>query len=86
MHLGEPGPDAVPLVVYALEHLGSESVVIADAPDGSKIRAVVPAGFEATIGEALHARFDVAHARLFDRTTERLLQPAAAFAPARLAS
>ena len=75
MSLGEAGPDAIPLVVYALEHLGSESVVIADAPDKSKLRAVVPAGFEARIGEVLHARFDAAHSRLFDAETERVLKP-----------
>ena len=57
MRLGEAGPDALPLVVYALEHLGNESIVIADAPDKTKIRAVVPAGFEARIGEVLHGRF-----------------------------
>jgi ABC-type sugar transport system ATPase subunit len=74
MRLGEAGPDAIPLVVYALEHLGNESVVIADAPDGSKLRAVVAAGFEATIGETLHARFDPAHCRLFDGQTERVMQ------------
>ncbi len=71
MRLGEPGPDAIPLVVFALEHLGNESIVIADAPDKTKIRVVVPAGFEAQIGEVLHARADAAHARLFDRETER---------------
>ena len=32
MRLGEPGPDAIPLTVFALEHLGNESIVIADAP------------------------------------------------------
>ena len=73
MRLGEAGPDAIPLTVFALEHLGNESIVIADAPDKTKIRAVVPAGFEAKIGEVLHARFNAAQARLYDRETERLL-------------
>ena len=76
MRLGEAGPDALPLVVYALEHLGNESIVIADAPDKTKIRAVVPAGFEARIGEVLHGRFDTAQARFYDRETERVLDPA----------
>ena len=67
----EAGGETMPLTVYALEHLGNESVVIADAPDGSKVRAVVAAGFKATIGEVLHATFDPAAARLFDRETER---------------
>ena len=75
MRLGEPGPDALPLVVFALEHLGNEFIVIADAPDKSRIRAVVPAGFEAQIGEVLHARFDPAASRLFDRETQRLIAP-----------
>ena len=69
--VSEPGPGTVPLTVYALEHLGNESVVIADAPDGSKIRAVVAAGFEATIGEVINASFDPASAGLFDSKTER---------------
>ena len=71
MSLGEAGPDAIPLVVFALEHLGNESIVIADTPDKTKIRVVVSAGFKARIGEMLHARVDSAHARLFDRETER---------------
>ena len=69
--VSESGPGTVPLTVYALEHLGNESVVIADAPDGSKIRAVVAAGFEATIGEVINASFDPASAGLFDSKTER---------------
>ena len=73
MRLGDAGPDAIPLVVFALEHLGNESIVIAEAPDKTRIRAVVPAGFEARIGEVLQARFDATQARLFDRGTERLL-------------
>ena len=75
MQLCQAGPGAIPLSVYALEHLGNESVVIADAPDGSKLRAVVPAGFEARVGEMLHARFEPAHSRLFDAETERVLKP-----------
>ncbi len=46
-------------------------MVIADAPDDTKMRAVVAAGFEAKIGEVLHASFDPANSGLFDQTTER---------------
>ncbi|MEQ8698759.1 MAG: ABC transporter ATP-binding protein [Bauldia litoralis] len=69
--VSEAGEGTVPLTVYAIEHLGNESVLIADAPDGSKVRAVVAAGFEAKIGQALHASFDPSNAGLFDTKTER---------------
>jgi len=76
MRIGTAGVDAIPLTVYAVEHLGNESVLIAEAPDKSKLRAVVPAGFEAKIGETLHTTFDAANARLFDRETERPVRAA----------
>ena len=71
---GAPGPEAAPVTVYALEHLGNESVVIADAPDKTRIRAVVPPGFRAAIGEVLHVSFDPAMGRLFDQESERPLR------------
>ncbi len=71
---GQPGPDAAPVTVYALEHLGNESVVIADAPDKTRIRAVVPPGFRAAIGEVLHVNFDPSMVRLFDQQSERPLK------------
>lgn len=61
----------MPSTVFALEHLGNESIVIAEAPDRSKIRAVVPAGFSARIGETLHLALDPAMVRLFDDATGR---------------
>ena len=65
------GQARIPLTVYALEHLGNEFIVIADAPDGGKLRAVVAPGFEAKIGEVLYASFDPANALLFDQASER---------------
>jgi ABC-type sugar transport system ATPase subunit len=65
------GTGTIPLTVFALEHLGNESILIADAPDESKLRAVVAAGFEAKVGEVLHVSFDPGNALLFDKATER---------------
>jgi len=64
-------PDAMPVSVFALEHLGNESIVIFETAAKEKLRAVVPPGFEARIGEPLHVGFDPAAGKLFDRTTER---------------
>jgi ABC-type sugar transport system ATPase subunit len=72
----QASPDAVPVSVYALEYLGNESVVIADTPDKTRVRAVVPPGFHASIGEVLHFTFDPAMVRLFDQKTERPLRVA----------
>src|SRR6185503_19267556 len=51
-------PDAMPVSVFALEHLGNESIVIFETAAKEKLRAVVPPGFEARIGEPLHVGFD----------------------------
>ena len=64
-------PDAMPVSVFALEHLGNESSVIFETAAKEKLRAVVPPGFAARIGEPLHVGFDPAAGKLFDRTTER---------------
>ena len=44
---------AMPATVYALEHLGRESVVIADDDLGNRLRALVEPGFQAKIGDRL---------------------------------
>jgi ABC-type sugar transport system ATPase subunit len=44
---------ALQVEVFAMEHLGRESVLIADSGDGSKIRALVPANFRARMGDRL---------------------------------
>ena len=43
----------MPVTVYALEHLGRESVVIAEDASGNRLRALVDAGFHAKIGDKL---------------------------------
>ncbi|MFO1057407.1 MAG: ABC transporter ATP-binding protein [Dongiaceae bacterium] len=72
----EAGPDTLPASVFALEHLGNESVVIFETERNGKLRAVVPPGFAARIGEPLHVGFDPAAGKLFDRETERPLAAA----------
>ena len=67
----EASPDAMPVSVFALEHLGNESIVIFETAAKEKLRAVVPPGFAARIGEPLHVGFDPAAGKLFDRATER---------------
>jgi ABC-type sugar transport system ATPase subunit len=68
-------PAAMPATVFALEHLGMESVLILDAPDHSKIRAVVEPRFKADVGDTLHIVPDAAQALLFDPATERAIPP-----------
>jgi ABC-type sugar transport system ATPase subunit len=63
--------DAMPVSVFALEHLGNESIVIFETAGKDKLRAVVAPGFAARIGEPLHVAFDPAAGKLFDRATER---------------
>jgi hypothetical protein len=46
-------PGAIPVTVYALEHLGRESVVIGDDGAGNRLRALVDPGFQARIGDRL---------------------------------
>jgi ABC-type sugar transport system ATPase subunit len=67
--------DAMPVSVFALEHLGNESIVIFETGGKEKLRAVVPPGFEARVGERLQVAFDPAAGKLFDRTTERPVRP-----------
>ena len=55
-HVSVTGPQAagtMPVTVYALEHLGRESVVIAEDASGNRLRALVGAGFHAKIGDKL---------------------------------
>jgi ABC-type sugar transport system ATPase subunit len=68
-------PGSMPAVVFALEHLGSESVLILDGPSHSKIRAIVEPRFKADVGDTLHVVPDVTQALLFDPTTERAIRP-----------
>jgi ABC-type sugar transport system ATPase subunit len=54
----EPRPGALPASVFALEHLGKESVVILEDPARNRMRALVDPEFRARVGE----RFFVAPA------------------------
>jgi len=66
--------EAMPATVFALEHLGKESVVIFDAPgQPAKLRAIVEPGFNARVGERLHVVPDMTQALLFDPQTERAI-------------
>jgi len=71
--LSEPGPSSLPLIVYAIEQLGNEAIVICDGPGGEKIRAIVQAGFTAPVGARLDVTFDAGAAHLFDPATGRVL-------------
>jgi ABC-type sugar transport system ATPase subunit len=44
---------ALQVKVFAMEHLGRESVLIAESGDGSKIRALMPTNFRARMGDHL---------------------------------
>ncbi len=69
MHVGAAGPEALPVTVYAVEHLGNETVVVADNEDHGRVRLTAGAAFSASVGEVLHAAFDTSHALVFDPET-----------------
>ena len=58
---------AVPVTVFAVEHLGRESVVILEDGERNKLHALVEPGFAGRVGDRLHAAPDPAHCLLFDR-------------------
>lgn len=70
MRLGDAGSASIPLTVYAIEQLGNEAVLIGETPSGSRIRVIVEAGFNARVGEVLHATADTTTARIYDPVTE----------------
>ena len=76
--LSQPGAFSLPLIVYAIEQLGNEAIVICDGPAGEKIRAIVQAGFAAPVGARLDVTFDGAAAHLFDPDTGQVLAEAQA--------
>ncbi len=71
MTLTEPGEQALPLKVYAIEHLGNETIVVCDSDDHDRIRIVVGSEFAASVGSTLYAGLDTSHALMFDPATER---------------
>ena len=67
----EPVKAATPLNVFAIEHLGRESVVILEfAGTAQKIRALVEPGFGTRIGATLYARPQPEHCLLFRTPSE----------------
>ena len=71
--VGEAGPNALPCTVFALEHLGRETVLIMEDPERRRIRALVEADFAARVGERINIRPDPAHCLVFDSATGRLM-------------
>ncbi|MBV9221427.1 MAG: TOBE domain-containing protein, partial [Methylobacteriaceae bacterium] len=65
----EGGPGSLSATVFALEHLGKESVIILEMPDRTKVRAIVDPGVRAPVGTALQLDFDMEDALFFDPTT-----------------
>jgi ABC-type sugar transport system ATPase subunit len=76
--LSQSGGSSLPLIVYAIEQLGNEAIIICDGPAGEKIRAIVQAGFAAPVGARLDVTFDGAAAHLFDPDTGQVLAEAQA--------
>jgi ABC-type sugar transport system ATPase subunit len=62
----EPAAGALPATVFALEHLGKESVVIVEDAGRKRLRALVPPDFAAKVGERLFVMPDPARCLLFD--------------------
>ncbi len=71
--VAEPGPSTLPCTVFALEHLGRETVLILEAPERRRIRALVEAEFEARVGEPVTIRPDPGRCLVFDGATGRLM-------------
>lgn len=71
----EPGTaGALPVTVFAVEHLGRESVLIADDEHGGKIRALVAPGWHARVGEQLAIVPEPARCLLFGADGNRILE------------
>jgi len=51
--VAEAGPETIPATVYAVEHLGRESILIAERGSGDYLRAVIAAGDAPRVGEAI---------------------------------
>ena len=71
----EPAEGAIPVTVFAVEHLGRESVVILDDGSRNKLHALVEPGFAGRVGDRLHAAPDPAHCLLFDQAGHILSRP-----------
>ena len=60
-----PTPGALPVTVFALEHLGREAVLVLDAPGGQRLRALVEPETPAGVGQHLFATADPTRHLLF---------------------
>ena len=78
-----PTEAAIPVTVFAVEHLGRESVVILEDDESNKLHALVEPGFAGRVGDRLHAAPDPAHCLLFDQAGNVLshAEPEAGGAP-----
>jgi len=63
----EPLPGGLATTLFALEHLGKESVVIVEDGQRNRLRALVAPDFAARVGERLFVAPDPAQCLLFDR-------------------
>jgi ABC-type sugar transport system ATPase subunit len=72
----EGGPGTLPGKVFALEHLGKESVIILDLADLTKVRAIVDPGMRAPVGAILHLAFEMRDALFFDPATGQAIRKA----------
>ena len=68
----DPSDGAIPVKVFAVEHLGRESVVILEDEGRNKLHALVEAGFRGRVGDRLHAGPEPAHCLLFDQAGKAL--------------
>ena len=69
----EAEPGTLPCTVFALEHLGRETVLIMEDPERRRIRALVEADFEARVGERVNVAPDARHCLVFDSASGRRL-------------
>jgi ABC-type sugar transport system ATPase subunit len=71
--VSETGPGVLPCTVFALEHLGRETVLIMEDPARRRVRALVEADFEARVGEQINIAPDPGRCLVFDSATGRLM-------------
>ena len=69
----EAGHGALPCQLYALEHLGRETVLIMEDAARNRIRALVDADFEARVGDRIFVAPDPERCLIFDTDTGRRL-------------
>jgi ABC-type sugar transport system ATPase subunit len=69
----ESAPGAMPVGVFALEHLGRESVLILDGPHRERLRVLVEPEFNARVGDRFFLQPDPARCLLFEREKGRRL-------------